>query len=80
MKKIAKKYKFAFLASGCSPVATHGGGGGGVTGGILGGGGGGQQRGGGAIGGSTVGVSSTSKNRPSHHNFKSTKQFELKRS
>ena len=42
--------------------------------------GGGQQRGGGAIGGSTVGVSSTSKNRPSHHKFKSTKQFELRQS
>ena len=44
----------------------------------------GQQRGGGmgAIvgGGSTVGVSSTSKNRPSHHKFKSPKQFELKQS
>ena len=46
--------------------------------------GGGQQRsgGGGAIGGSTVGVSSTSKNRPSHHKYKyeSPKQFELKQS
>ena len=34
---------------------------------------GGQQLGGGgvgAIGGSTVGVSSTSKNRPSHHKYK----------
>ena len=29
-------------------------------------------------GGSTVGVSSTSKNRPSHHKYKSPKQFELK--
>ena len=28
LKKIAKKYKFAFLASGCSSVASHGGGGG----------------------------------------------------
>ena len=36
----------------------------------------------GAIGGSTVGVSSTSKNRPSHHKYKyeSPKQFELKQS
>ena len=32
----------------------------------------------GAIGGSTVGVSSTSKNRPSHHKYESPKQFELK--
>ena len=34
--------------------------------------------GGGAIGGggSTVGVPSTSKNRPSHHKYKSAKQFE----
>ena len=31
-------------------------------------------------GGSTVGVSSSSKNRPSHHKFKSPKQFELKQS
>ena len=38
-------------------------------------------RGGGAIvGGSTVEGSSTSKNRPSHHKYKSPKQFELKRS
>ena len=29
---------------------------------------------------STVGVSSTSKNRPSHHKYKSPKQFELKQS
>ena len=42
--------------------------------------GGGNCSVGGAIGGSTVGVSSTSKNRPSHHNYKyeSPKQFELK--
>ena len=42
-----------------------------VEGAIVGGGGG---------GGSTVGVSSTSKNRPSHHKYKSPKQFELKSS
>ena len=30
--------------------------------------------------GSTLGVSSTSKNRPSHHKYKSPKQFELKQS
>ena len=29
-------------------------------------------------GGVTVGVSSTSKNHPSHHKYKSPKQFELK--
>ena len=51
----------------------------------LGGGGGGQKRGGGGGGansgggggGSTKGVS-TSKNRPSHHKYKSPRQFELK--
>ena len=37
------------------------------------GGGGGGNSG----GGSTVGVSSTSKNRPSHHKYNSPKQFEL---
>ena len=51
--------------------------------------GGGQQWGGGAtarwgglgaIGGSTEGVSSTSKNRPSQHKYKSPKHFELKQS
>ena len=31
-------------------------------------------------GGSTVGVSSTSKNSPSQHKYKSPKQFELKQS
>ena len=40
-------------------------------------GGGGGNSGG---GGSTVGVSSTSKNRPSHHKYKSPKHFELKQS
>ena len=40
----------------------------GAVGAIVGGGG----------GGSTVGVSSTFKNRPSHHKYKSPKQFELK--
>ena len=40
----------------------------------------GQQRGWGSgkCGGSTVGVSSTSKNRPSHHKYKSPKQLGLK--
>ena len=45
-KKLQKKYKFAFLASGCSSVSSHGDGG--CTGGQIGGhnwGGGGQQRG-----------------------------------
>ena len=83
LEKIAKN-KFAFVASGCSSVASHGGGGGG--GGCTGADwvwgkqwGGGQQRGG---GGATVGVSSTSKNRPSHHKYKykSPKHFELKQS
>ena len=39
LKKIAKKYKFAFLASGCSSVASHGrgGGGGGLHQGLIGG-------------------------------------------
>ena len=45
------------------------------------GGGGGNSAGDGAIvGGSTVGVSSTSKNHPSQHKFKSPNQFELKQS
>ena len=56
------------LAIGCSNVATRGGGGGG----------GGNSAVGEIVGGSTVGVSSTSKNRPSHH--KSPEQFELKQS
>ena len=72
-----KKFKFEFLASGCSSVASHGrgGGGGGVVPGDVWGQhwGGGQQRGGGKRG-----VSSTFKNRPSHHKYKSPKQFELK--
>ena len=38
-----------------------------------------HHRGGrGNSGGSTVGVSSTSKNHPSHHKYRSPKQFELK--
>ena len=43
----------------------------------------GQQRGGGGVGnsgGSSVGVSSTSKNRLSHYKYKSPKQFELEQS
>ena len=47
-----------------------------IDGGVRGGGqqwGGEQPRGGG--GGSTVGVSSTSKNRPSHYKYKSPKTF-----
>ena len=44
-----------------------------------GGGGGGATRGGGGGGGGVGGgVVSTSKNRPSHHKYKSPKQFELK--
>ena len=42
--------------------------------------GGNSARGWGNSGGSTVEGSSTSKNRPSHHKYKSPKQFELKRS
>ena len=78
------------LAIGCSSGATGSGGGGGggapVPDGEAGGGGGqrgvwGQQRGGSNWGeGSTLGVSSTSKNRPSQHKYKSPKQFELKQS
>ena len=40
--------------------------------------GGNNVGGGGQSEGSTVGVSSTSKNRSSHNNHKSPKQFELK--
>ena len=73
-----------FLATGFSSVAGEGGGGGGGTMGGRRGGRGqqwgeGQKRGGGGwgnSGGSTVGVSSTSKNRPSRHKYKSPKQFE----
>ena len=69
-------------------VSNHSGGGGaGVHRGLMEGGqqwGGGQQRGAGVReiggGGSTVGVSSTSKNRPSQHKYKSPKQSELKQS
>ena len=50
----------------------------------VGGGGGeegfGQYWGGGGGGGSTLGMSLTSKNHPSHHKYKSPKQFELKQS
>ena len=56
---------------------------GGVVGQQRGGGGGGSRGVGGGVavvGVSTVGVSSTSKNRPSHHKYKSPKQFELKQS
>ena len=72
-----------FLAIGCSSVAT------GEAGGVHWGSdgercwqqwGGGQQRGGGGNRGSAVGVSSTSKNRPSQHKYRSPKQFKLKRS
>ena len=54
----------------------------GLLGGTLGWGGATARWGVGAIGGATVGVSSTSKNRPSHHKYKyeSPKQFELKQS
>ena len=58
-----------FLAIGCSNVAT---GGRGVQRGADVEGGGGQQWSGGQLmgGGATVGVFSTSKNRPSHRNYK----------
>ena len=78
-----------FLAIGCSSVATGGGGGGGggvhrgSDGEVVGNCGVREQRGGGGGNrgeGSTQGVSSTSKNRPSQHKYKSPKQFELKRS
>ena len=73
-----------FLASGCYSVASYGGGGLGRTwelvgrGGWAAVGGGGRQRGGEV--GAVVGVSSTSKKRPSHHKYKYPKQFELKQS
>ena len=72
-----------FLAIGCSNVTerrgcTRGWWRGRGTGATVGWG---QQRSeGGAIGGSTVRVSSISKKRPSHNNYKSPKQFELKQS
>ena len=78
-----------FLAIGCSSIATRGGGGGGGGGGGVHrwsdgeGVGNSGVRGGGnsAVGGVEVigggGVSSTSKNRPSQHKYKSPKQFEL---
>ena len=55
-----------FLTSGCSSVARN-------EGWAIGGGGGG-----GGVGGSTKEGSSTSKDCPSHHKYKSSKQFELK--
>ena len=61
-----------FLESGCSSVARHGGGG--VTAQWAG------MREIVAGGGVNSGVSSASKNRPSHHKYKSPKQFELKQS
>ena len=72
----------AILASGCSSVARIGVGGVALradegnsgVGGVKSAGGWGQKW------GSTVEGSSTSKNRPSHHNYKSPKQFELKQS
>ena len=69
-----------FLAIGCSSVATGAGVGG--SGGISGVGGG-QQRGGGGQWGAIVGGGqqsgcSTSKIRPSHHKYKSPKQFKSK--
>ena len=42
--------------------------------------GGGERVGRAIVGGSTVGVSSTSKNHPLHHKYKPPKQFELKQS
>ena len=77
-------------AIGCSSVATEGGEGGvgrgvhrgsdGERVGNSGLGGAKARLGVGAIGESTVGVSSTSKNRPSQHKYKYSKQFELKQS
>ena len=84
------------LAIGCSSVATGGGGGwrvlgaegekgggvlsnSGVGGNSSGGGGGGNSAGGRGVN-SGGGVSSTSENRPSHHKYKSPKQFGLKQS
>ena len=64
-------------------VSSHGrGGGGGGGGGVVnsGVGTGNSAVGGGNRGGSTVGVSSSSKNGPSQHKYKSPKQFELKQS
>ena len=92
-KNLKKVWKLVqncgFIAIGCSSVATREGVWGECSGGMIGREGWAivgweQQRGGGVGatvgGGSTVGVSSTSKNRPSHHKFKSPKQFELKQS
>ena len=60
-----------FLAIGCSNVATWGGGAPGAD----------ESEGATAQWGvSTVGVSSTSENHPSHHKYKSPNQFELKQS
>ena len=77
-----------FLASFASLAATRGGVWAVLHQGLMGGGQhlgdrGHSARGDGAIvggAGSTVERSSTSKNRPSHHNYKSPKQFELKQS
>ena len=76
--------KLGIFAIGCSNVATGAPAADGVGEGV------GNSRAGGATvrwglgaivgGGSTVGVCSTSKNRPSHHKYKSQKQFELKQS
>ena len=85
--KSYKKYKFAFLASGCSSVGSHEGWGEGVLRpGLIGGQhwgvGGNSAVGGQNRGVNSGGVSSTSKNGPSHHKYKykSPKQFELKQS
>ena len=81
-----------FLAIGCLSVATGGRGGGlhwglkGREGGLGNSEVGGNSAGGGGVGAIVGGVkiggglSSTSKTRPSHHKYKSLKQFELKQS
>ena len=86
LKKFENLYKFAFLASGCSSEASHGDG---VAPGCWWGW---QQLVGGAtarlglgeivagVGSKVGGMSSTTKNRSSHHKYKSPKQFELKQS
>ena len=68
-----------FVASGCSSVARNGEGGAPRADGGRRGGGVNSPRGDNS-GGSTVEGTSTSKNRPSHHKYKSPKQFELKQS
>ena len=77
LKNCAKKYKFAFLASGCSSIARNGDVHRGLMEGVAARGG--RGRGCGKRRGSTVEGSSTSKNRPSQHKYR-FQQFELKQS